>query len=87
MLQYPTDGASTEDEIVAEFCKEQLYGDSQKEAYIELPDWFLQPWPSYILTKVNVNLLQFGWECKKKKKKNEKLEGKKNTESCKWSWK
>ena len=38
VLQYPTDGASTEDEIVAEFCKEQLYGDSMKEAYIELPD-------------------------------------------------
>jgi hypothetical protein len=32
------EGASTEDELVAEYCKEQLYGDNGKEAYIELPD-------------------------------------------------
>ena len=32
------DGASTEDEVVAEYCKELLYGQSQQEPYLELPD-------------------------------------------------
>nr|KAG5710295.1 hypothetical protein BaRGS_009011 [Batillaria attramentaria] len=37
LIQYPSE-ASTEDETVAEFCKEQLYGHAQDEPYIELPD-------------------------------------------------
>ena len=38
MLQYPEDQASTEEELVAEFCKEQMYSDTHMEAYLELPD-------------------------------------------------
>lgn len=38
LVQYPQDGASQEDELIAEYCKAQLYGDIGKEPYIELPD-------------------------------------------------
>ena len=32
------DGASAEDEVVAEYCKELLYGPNLQEPYLELPD-------------------------------------------------
>lgn len=38
LVQYPQDKASQEEELIAEYCKEQLYGDNGKEPYIELPD-------------------------------------------------
>lgn len=37
LIQYPPE-SSPEDEYVAEFCKEQMYGHTQEEPYIELPD-------------------------------------------------
>jgi len=38
LVEYPKDGASLEDEMVAEYVKEQLYSNDQQMPYAELPD-------------------------------------------------
>ncbi|XP_076440817.1 uncharacterized protein LOC143280136 [Babylonia areolata] len=38
LVRYPSEVPSKEDELVAEFCKEQLFGHAHSWPYIELPD-------------------------------------------------